>query len=142
MYKKLYEIEGFDTGVKVRHKDFGKNSFYFYSKVENEWLDESGEQAEFYYFYQFQRPVWEVYEEPKKEEWIKFYRVFDIEEGHFVSICLTKNNNYIENCRFNITTRRKDLFTTDIVAYEALFNFNEDNKVLKYRFPNNEVLEV
>jgi len=75
MYKKLYEIEGFDNGVKVRHKNWNENCYiYFYVTYDGfnckkgTWLDEYGKLAWDGYFKYFHKPVWEVYQDPNEKK--------------------------------------------------------------------------
>jgi hypothetical protein len=79
--------------------------------------------------------------EPKKEEWIKFYKVFDIEDGQYFLCGYTKEKKVIKEYFLEDTCLNHSILkVTNKLIFEALIN--EHGKVLKYRFPSNEIMEV
>lgn len=60
---KLYEIKGFDKGVKIRHKSWDKEEYIYFDS--DFWLDKNGNHYDHYVAVFFNHTDWEVYEEPK-----------------------------------------------------------------------------
>lgn len=73
--------------------------------------------------------------EPVLKE-VKFYKVFDVEDGNFSFRFISKNIEQIDN--YNLITsylEDSEKLTTEL-AYTAYFN--ENNQVLKYVLPSGE----
>ena len=141
-YKKLYEIEGFDTGVKVRQKSWKREGFIYYNALDKCWLNGSNdEKTADTDVVDFNEPVWEVYEEPKKERWVKFYRVFDAIGGWFPSTFYSENNEYIDGGTIRQGRELKMCsILTDEMVYEALIDKNDE--VLKCKLPSGREVRV
>ncbi len=72
---KLYEIEGYLEGVKIRHPNWEEGFYTYFNK--GVWFDEKDKRFYIDEYLALKGVYWELYEEPKEKVMLSRYRIYD-----------------------------------------------------------------